>query len=50
VYDVDSITDDAKRAEVLEMNLRVGAGLIRAHQGISSFDEIEGIVREVIET
>ncbi len=50
VYDVDSIADDAKRTEVLEMNLRVGAGLIRAHQQISSFAEIEGIVREVIET
>jgi 5-methylthioribose kinase len=48
VYDVDSITDDAKRAEVLEMNLRVGSSLIRAHRGISSFSEIEGIVREVI--
>ncbi len=48
VYDVDSIPDDAKRAEVLEINLRVGSSLIRAHQKISSFDEIEGIVREVI--
>jgi 5-methylthioribose kinase len=50
VYDVDSITDDAKRAEVLEINLRVGAGLIRAHQKISGFRDIEGIVREVIQT
>jgi 5-methylthioribose kinase len=50
VYDVDSITDDAKRAEVLEMNLRVGSSLICSHQKIASFRDIEGIVREVIET
>jgi 5-methylthioribose kinase len=50
VYDVDSIADDAKRTEVLEMNLHVGAELIRTHQHISSFADIEGIVREVIKT
>lgn len=48
VLDVDSIPDEIKRAEVLEMNLRVGAGLIRAHRTVSSFAEIEGIVRDVI--
>jgi 5-methylthioribose kinase len=48
VYDVDSITDDAKRAQVLEVNLRVGSSLIRHHQTISSFEEIEGFVREDI--
>ncbi len=50
VYDVDSISDEAKRAEALETNLRIGSSLIRAHQHISSFGDIEGIVREVIET
>ncbi len=48
VLDVDSIADDAKRAEVLEMNLRVGSELIRSHRTISSFNEIEGIVKSVI--
>ena len=48
VHDVDSIADDAKRAEVLEMNLRVGSALIRSHRTVSSFNEIEGIVKGVI--
>lgn len=49
VFDVDSITDDQKRAHVLEMNLEIGSKLIKTHQHISSFSDLENIVREVIE-
>ncbi len=50
VFDVDSITDDQKRVKVLEMNLEIGTKLIKSHQEISSFAELENIVREVIES
>jgi 5-methylthioribose kinase len=49
VFDVDSITDNQKRARVLEMNLEIGTKLIKSHQSISSFAQLENIVREVIE-
>ena len=49
VFDVDSIQDDAKRARVLEMNLEIGTKFIKTHQQISSFSDLENIVREVIE-
>jgi 5-methylthioribose kinase len=49
VFDVDSIQDDTKRAKVLEMNLEIGTKLIQTHQQISSFAQLENIVREVIE-
>ena len=48
VLDVDSIKDEAKHAEVLRMNLRVGSVLIRAHRRVSSFDEIEALVESVM--
>ncbi len=49
VFDVDSIADESKRVFVLEMNLEIGLKLIKNHQHISSFSELENIVREVIE-
>jgi 5-methylthioribose kinase len=49
VFDVDSITDDQKRVKVLEMNLAIGTNLIKSHQEISNFAQLENIVREVIE-
>jgi 5-methylthioribose kinase len=49
VFDVDSISDDQKRVKVLEVNLEIGTKLIKSHQEISSFSELENIVREVIE-
>jgi 5-methylthioribose kinase len=48
VFDVDSIQDNQKRVEVLEMNLKIGTKLIKSHQEISSFAALENIVREVI--
>ncbi len=50
VFDVDSIPDDQKRVKVLEMNLAIGTKLIKSHQEISSFSQLENIVREVIES
>jgi 5-methylthioribose kinase len=50
VLDVDSIADDTKRAEALQMNLQAGERLIRSHQVISGFAEIVGIVRSVIDS
>ncbi len=49
VFDVDSVASDQKRVEVLEMNLEIGMKLIKNHQHISGFSELENIVREVIE-
>ncbi len=49
VFDVDSITDDEKRAKVLEMNLEIGTKLMKRHQQILSFAQLETTVREVIE-
>ena len=49
VFDVDSIQDDLKRTRVLEMNLEIGTKLIKTHPQISSFAQLENIVREVIE-
>jgi 5-methylthioribose kinase len=50
VLDVDSIADDTKRAEALQMNLQAGERLIRSHQVISGFADIVGIVRSVIDS
>jgi 5-methylthioribose kinase len=49
VFDVDSIQDNQKRVKVLEMNLEIGVKLIKNHQHILNFSELENIVREVIE-
>jgi 5-methylthioribose kinase len=49
VFDVDSIQDNQKRVEVLEMNLAIGMKLIKNHQFISNFATLENIVQEVIE-
>lgn len=45
VADLDSIVDEHTRAEAEIMALTVGCGLIKAHTEVSSYDDIEKIVR-----
>lgn len=50
VADLDSIADEKVRAQAEKMSLKVGKTLIKKHSKVSSYDDIEKIVKDIIVT